>query len=158
MANLFESSNRLTSLAGLENWDTSNVTSFNDLFYTGGNGSITDIAALARWDVSKVTDMRYAFSGHKVVDVSPLAAWNVRSVGDYYYMFVHNLIRESICSLADWPVKRDASGFGMFDVKYTAGSSGPTVDAHCLDGWNIIREKSYDWFDGRTFILPSWAH
>lgn len=142
-----------SSLAGLETWDVSNVTSLTDAFYSAGSGTINNVSALSRWDVSNVTAARYMLSGHKVVDISPLAAWNVRNIDDFYYMFVHNKIDGSICSLADWPIKRDAYGYGMFD---SYPSTYP-VDARCLESWNI-NPSNFGWFPSNKYIKPSWAN
>lgn len=142
-----------SSLSGLETWDVSNVTSLKDTFYNGGSGYINDVSALSRWDVSNVTIARYMLSGHKVVDISPLAAWNVRNIDDFYYMFVHNKIDGSICSLADWPIKRDAYGYGMFD----SNPDTYPVDARCLEPWNI-NSSNYDWFPSNKYTKPSWAN
>ena len=158
MWGMFESSNQLASLDGLENWDVSNVTSFGKMFDSGGNGGVlSDISALARWDVSNVTDMEYMFSNNRIADVSALAGWNVGKVDHYLYMFLNNSIKESICSLADWPVKHNLTGYGS-GMFFTSGSAYPTIDAHCLDGWNIDYDKASNWFNQAVFTIPSWAH
>lgn len=50
----------LTSLHGLEKWDTSEVT---DLYATFANeGSLVDASAIANWNTSNVTNMSVLFA------------------------------------------------------------------------------------------------
>ena len=156
MGNLFKYS-KARSLNGLEKWDVSNVTNMHDLFWDSDYQDynyITDISALSRWDVSNVENMSYMFGNHPVTDISALGGWNVRNVNNYYYMFVYTYVNDSICSLADWPVRHDlTNGYGAF---YTRNRSNK-VDASCLDSWNIPYGKNHGWFNSDAFILPSWA-
>ncbi|MBR3378402.1 BsaA family SipW-dependent biofilm matrix protein [Candidatus Saccharibacteria bacterium] len=156
MGNLFKYS-KARSLNGLEKWDVSNVTNMHDLFWDGDYQDynyITDISALSRWDVSNVEDMSYMFSNHPVTDISALGGWNVRSVKNYYYMFVNTYVNDSICSLADWPVRHDlTNGYGVFHTR----NRSDKVDASCLDPWDIPYGKNHGWFNSNAFILPSWA-
>jgi len=70
--------------ADLSNWDTSNVTNMNYMFYRA-EGFNNDIS---RWNVSKVTDMAGMFSSSLAFNQN-LQSWDVSNVQDMYQMFMN---------------------------------------------------------------------
>ena len=145
-----------SSLHGLEKWDVSNAVTLNDMFWTSSDGP-SDISALSRWDVSNVTDLKYMFNGALFSDVSPLAGWNVKNVTDYRYIFQRTNVDESLCALADWPIKKDAAGTYFVYLRDNTGTSA--VDLTCLDKWGIEESNRDLWFRNipSSWILPVWA-
>ena len=48
---------------------------------------ISDLSPLANWNTGNVTDMSRMFEGNQISDLSPLANWNTGNVTDMSYMF-----------------------------------------------------------------------
>lgn len=67
---------KLTSIVGLENFDTSNVKTIDNLFRN--TGSLTDLSGIENWNVEKVTSMSGAFSGSGIESID-LSKWNFAS-------------------------------------------------------------------------------
>ena len=82
---MFYGCKALTTLDGLENWDTSAVTKLgNSYYYDAGMfeycSSLTSVEALANWNTGAVTDMSAIFKGcSALTDATPLNGWNVAS-------------------------------------------------------------------------------
>lgn len=71
-----------TDFSGIENWDVSNVTNMNDMFYGATNFN----QPLDNWDVSSVTNMSGMFSGAEEFN-QPLDNWDVSNVTNMSEMF-----------------------------------------------------------------------
>ena len=78
----------------ISNWDTSNVTNMEGIFY-GADAFNQDIsqktvtgdgASYTAWDTSSVTTMRNMFSGADAFN-QPIGSWDVSSVTDMYGLF-----------------------------------------------------------------------
>ena len=68
----------ITSLNGLQNFVTTNVTTINRTF--GGCSQLTDVSAIGGWDVAHVTDATFTFiSDTNVMNFSPLDPWQTES-------------------------------------------------------------------------------
>ncbi|WP_238543710.1 BspA family leucine-rich repeat surface protein [Mycoplasma yeatsii] len=74
--------NKNTTISGLENWDTSNVTDMSRMFYKAKsfNQPLGD-----KFNTSKVTDMSYMFYEAKSFNQS--LNWNTENVNNMKYMF-----------------------------------------------------------------------
>ena len=64
MIYMFYNNTSLTSLDGLEDWDVSNVTTFNYMF--GSNYSLNDASAITDWDIPTTTSFYRMFSSTSV--------------------------------------------------------------------------------------------
>ena len=98
-----EGESKITTLAGLEDWDVSNVTNMNSMFYAvGGYGyndaTSKDGSAIKNWDVRNVKDMSYMFGGFRLEDYSFFNSWNIASLQSVAFMFAHH-----------WNVESDAT-------------------------------------------------
>ena len=74
------------SLAGLESWNTTNVTNMQGIF---AGGEATDLTPIANWDVSNVTNLSKAFMWLGVTDFKGIYKWNTPNVTDLSYTFAH---------------------------------------------------------------------
>ncbi|MGI5990540.1 MAG: InlB B-repeat-containing protein [Lachnospiraceae bacterium] len=80
-AGIFTNCQSLTTITGLENWDTSNFTSISSAFMDCK--SLTSVAGLSNWNVSNVRNMRSTFScASALTDLSALSSWNTTSLTD----------------------------------------------------------------------------
>lgn len=67
----------ITTLRGLQNWNTCNVTDFGNTFT--GLYYLSDINQVSNWNVENATTMHNMFSGcPNVHDFTPLSNWNVQ--------------------------------------------------------------------------------
>ena len=135
MENLFELSTR-TDFSGIENWNVSNVTDMNGMFYGCYNfnqpignwdvSNVTDMSQMfkgcvnfnqdiSRWDVSKVTNMSEMFSFCWNFN-QPLDKWNVSNVEDVWRMFYD--AEAFTQDLSSWLKKnKNIRFYEMFDSK-----------------------------------------
>ena len=133
----------LKSISGLENWNTSNVTSMKYVFgsYKGVGGMIIeDLTPLSNWDVSNVTSMRSMFQYcPKVKNLHGLENWNVSNVTDMNSMFYRNRLLTNLNQLAKWDVSNVDNMSGIFQ-ECTA-----LTDISALKNWNVsnVTDMSY---------------
>ncbi len=163
---------KLTSITGLENMDTSNVTSMAYMF---AGTPVQTISGLAGWDVSKVASMMFMFNKLPNLTQLDLSAWNtgnvtnssnlfngdtaLTSVGDLSnwnmakntnmgYMFTSTSALRSIGSLASWNVGKVTNMQSMF---YATG----ITDLGALDAWDVSNVTSMTFMFSAT---PNLIH
>ncbi|PPE05678.1 hypothetical protein MCORR_v1c07060 [Mesoplasma corruscae] len=78
----FFNNNSFSTIEGIENWDTSNVTNMSYMF----NGASTFNSNISNWDTSKVTDMSYMFNNASSFN-SNISNWDTSSVTNMGTMF-----------------------------------------------------------------------
>jgi pilin isopeptide linkage protein/uncharacterized repeat protein (TIGR02543 family) len=91
-AGIFSNCSSLTTVTGLENWDTSNFTNLSGAFINCK--SLTSIAGLSNWDVSKVRYMISTFRGTaSVSDFSAISGWNTSSLTNMASTFLGTSVK-----------------------------------------------------------------
>lgn len=123
--NYFTSSTSLTSISGLENINTSAVTSMENWFRSL---SVTSISGSANWDTSNVTNMGNMFSNcTNLQTIDSFANWNVSKVGLFYSMFekLPNLSPSVFTGLANWNTSSATRMSNMFALDEESDSSSP---------------------------------
>ena len=118
--------NDLTSLDGLETWDTSGATTMRYMFSDSDPNStanyahgsyITDIDAVSGWNVSNVTDLTGTFAGIIPDDLTALANWDVSKVESLAYTFcgslqhVENSVYRTCKDISDYGVIYKNTGY-----------------------------------------------
>ena len=120
---MFENCTQLTSVNGIGSWNTSAVTSMQNLFY-GAEAFNQDISG---WDVSSVTDMSDMFQGATSFN-QPLNSWDVSNVESMSYMFGSAIA-----------FNQDISGWNVSSV--TNSMEGMFISAIAfnqdISGWNV---------------------
>ena len=133
----------LTSLHGLENFDTSGLTTMRGCFRY--NGQLTSADGLETWDVSACQDFREAFYGlHWLSDTSAFADWNTASAVYFDQMFYFTASILNVSNF-DWDYSNVSSMGGMFAgfLKYYS----PKI------GKEVYQDAYYYWdYDGRRYI------
>lgn len=85
MCKVFYGCDALTTIIGLENWNTASVTDMSGMF---GKTAISKITGVADWDTSNVESMSSMFDEDKnLIDVSELSKWDTSNVQSMRYMF-----------------------------------------------------------------------
>ena len=119
----------------ISNWDTSNVTNMEGIFY-GADAFNQDIsqktvtgdgASYTAWDTSSVTTMRNMFSGADAFN-QPIGTWDVSSVTDMYGLFYSaNSFNQN---LSNWNTINVTNMGYMFDSANSFNQN--------LSNWNTI--------------------
>ena len=113
MGGMFQGCSGLTSLAGLEKWNIENTTSLYRVFY--GCFGLTSLVGLEKWNTKNITDMSGMFHGCSgLTSLVGLEKWNTGNVTDMRDMFVGCSKLASLKALTDWDTK-NVKNFGRRD-------------------------------------------
>ena len=123
----------------ISNWDTSNVTDMDDLFYNlNGNLFNEDIG---KWDVSNVTTMECMFCDAKSFN-QDLNNWNVSNVTSMRNMF--NYCKAFNKPLDKWNVSKVKNMEGMFAESISFNQD--------ISNWNVSRVE-----DMNRMFFRAWS-
>ena len=186
LARLFTVLGDVTTIEGLEYFDTGNVRDMSGMF--AFTSSLTSVGDLSGWDVSNVEDMSEMFSGAgRVADtnnlsgIDGLSSWDVGNVTDMSYMFgneagitnldlsgwdVSNVTNmTSMFSLATRLTNLDLSGWDTGNVEDMSNMFSNAMNLTSvgdLSGWDVnnVEDMSNMFFDARSLIsvgdLSDW--
>ena len=144
----------LIDISGLANWDMSNVTNLENMFWgtsisdisplsnwnipkiTSIGGmfwctEINDLSPIAHWDTSNVTNMAQIFNSTNIIDLSPITNWDVSNVKNMSNMFYITPIKD-LTPIKDWNTKSVTDMAAMF-----AGAQ--INDLNPIKSWNITK-------------------
>ncbi|MBR6129706.1 MAG: BspA family leucine-rich repeat surface protein [Bacteroidaceae bacterium] len=140
MAGMFSSCSELTSIEGLENLNTDNVTIMGGMF---SGCSKLEFLDLSSFNTSNVTRMDGMFEDCSSLQIIDLSSFDVTNVTDMLYMFDSCSELTTICCFGDWSVS-NTSSYAMFRgcEKLVGGKGTPFDDA--------FTDKSYARPDGGT--------
>jgi len=128
IANLFNELPNLTTIVGIENWDTSDVTSMRGLF--ANNHRLTSVGDLSNWDTSNVTDMSWMFANARALtSVGDLSNWDTSLTTTMASMFQATIELTSLDFISNWNTSNVTDMRGMF----RAASELTSLD---LSSWN----------------------
>ncbi len=144
MSGMFLGARNLTSLTGVEEWDTGNVTKMTYMFEDAID-NVADLKPLKDWDTSNVTDMAYMFysdaggyyereKNYGPSDISDLGGWDVSKVVYMDYMFYGLNNVTDITALGAWETSSLEETPLMFYLN----------DLHSLEplgNWNMSKVK-----------------
>jgi surface protein len=147
----------LTTLRGLNNWNTSNITSLANSFFE--LAYIPNVNELSNWDTSKVTNMYKTFYNCLTLnDISGLINWDTTNVKNYSRMFFNctNLI--DISNLSNWNITaarfsemfyadRNLTTLPDWDtttVQYFDSTFVNCTNLTNLPNWNVT--NAYNWY------------
>lgn len=140
----FANKTGLTSISGLENINTSAVTSMEGWF---ASLSVTSISGSANWDTSKVTNMGSLFAScPNLQTIDSFANWDVSKVSLFYNMFnrLPNLSPSVFTGLANWNTSSATNMASMFSLDEENDSSSPNY------------YKGIDTFSDYTIPVGKW--
>lgn len=158
MSGVFQGCYGLTSLAGLEKWNTGNVVRMNNMFKNCFK--LASIEALADWDVKNVKyfgndDIQDAYNGMfsgclRLTSLIPLKKWNTKLAKNMNCMFSGCSGLTSLAGLEKWDTSRAMSMTNMF---FGCSSLTSLVE---LDKWNTKRVKRMDgMFQGCSGLISA---
>ena len=137
-------------ITGMENWDTSQVTTMWSMFeYSGWQAKTYHIGNIGLWDVSNVWDMQSMFGSAAMnateVYIGDLSTWNTDSLEVMIDMFndmgthAKNL---SIGDIGTWDVSQVDM---MWCVFMNMGEYSETVDIGDLSQWDVSNSEDFSW-------------
>ncbi len=109
-SSLFSGLKGVTSIDGLNNLDTSKVTSMSGMFQNTLNLKSLD---LSNWDTSNVTDMNYMFGGMSSLENVNLSSFDTSKVTDMGSMFIVTYALKKL-DLSSFNTKNVTTMSGMF--------------------------------------------
>jgi hypothetical protein len=100
---MFSKENTLGGNLDLSDWDMSEATNLDSMFFHEKSGRYIsiDINSLKDWDVSKVTDFRFCFQSYYGF-VGVLKKWDMRNARFVYGMFNGIVTLKDISKLGKW--------------------------------------------------------
>lgn len=115
---MFENCNHLTTINGIDEWDTSNIKTMANMFW--GCESLTSGAlnGINDWNVSKVNDMSGMFGFCFSLSTLDLSKWDTSNVQDMSYMFQQ-------CR----PV---SGGEGLTELNLSGWNTSKVTDMSCM--------------------------
>lgn len=169
----FSSIPGLTSLDGLEEWNTnpesSALETMSDTF--SNNPDLTDLGALSDWNVSKVTNMSSTFANISADNLYALSDWNVASVvnmkcifagGKYIYTVNNHAFSNLGCdSIGDYREPfggvKSLAGVENWHTDSLENMNGLVMgsalsDLSSISGWNIDKVKDIRYITTHTNI------
>ena len=149
--------NNVTSINGLELFDTSNVTTMQGMFIGCIKVKIIDIST---WDVHNVTTMQYMFGGHSsyggnmaLTSIGNTQNWNTSSLTNTRCMF------QSCSSLTSLDVSNwDVSSVNTMEYMFHNCSSLTTLDVSNWDVGNVttMRNMFYNCSSLTALDVSNW--
>lgn len=129
---LFASCNVLTTIDGIADWDTSNVTNMDRTFV---NCTILPNVDVSRWNTGKVTGMTETFGFCAAMTTIPVDNWDVSKVTNFSFMF-RNCTSLTTLNLNNWRF-HTTSNVNLSYLFWQCGSvSSIGTD---LSGWNTTK-------------------
>ena len=135
---MFYMINNLSEISGINDWDTTNATNMNSMFYFAGySATIWSIGNLSSWSTSNVTGMDHMFyyAGYSATTFTlDLSSWNTSNVTDMINMFESAGYSATTFTLdlSSWNTSNVTNMNSMF---YRAGYSATTFTLD-LSSWN----------------------
>ena len=112
---------KLTSIDGLQNWNVSKVTDFQNIFRH--TEKLTNVDALINWDTSSATSFKTAFSYmDNLLNVDGLINWNTSNVTNMNGIFTSSYNLTDISGLQNWKVSK------VTDFQYAFNINNATVE------------------------------
>ena len=140
---LFKNFRYITTIEGLEKFDTSNVTNTSYMFDNAGENAKSFNIDLSNWDTSNVTDMSYMFdyAGENATSFSmDLSNWNTSNVTNMSYMFQEAGLSATSFSmnLSNWNTSN------VTNMSYMFSSAGYNATSFSMDLSNWDTSKVID--------------
>ncbi len=128
---MFVAVNNITNINGLRNWDMSNVTNMYMAFSSAT--SLNDLSGASGWNTSKVINMANTFSGTAVQNLNGLENWDTSKVTNMMGLFHGDKSLTDLSSIANWDVSSVTNMSRMF------GNNTLLSDISDLSEWNVSR-------------------
>lgn len=152
---LFRNCSSLVNIDGLSNWNTSSVTDMSLMFLYCP--SLSNIDSLSDWDTEKVTNMCGMFSYCKsLLSLDALSNWDVGSVTNMDQMFCDCASLTNLDGISGWDVgsvtDMNAMFYGCSSLTNLGGISGWDVGNVMDMGWMFYDCRSLTALD-----LSGWS-
>lgn len=142
---MFARRKNLTTIIGLDKWDTSNIIDMRWLFKST---QFTDLEQLRNWGISNVTEIQNMFSPH-TTNIDALSNWDVSKVNNAAYLFAHCDQIQDFTPISNWELGKNADKLNLTEMFHN--SSMEFVD---LSKWNIKEDTTTE----RMFLYKDDAN
>ena len=138
----------LTTIKGIESWNTENVSLLRTTFQV-----CTELTELniSNWNTSKVTDMSYLFRDCSSLTTIPVSNWDTSACTDMSNMFAKCYALTSL-DISRWNVSKVTNFNSMFSMSDYGTTSAPitTLD---VSNWDVSSATDMGWmFYGLTSL------
>ncbi|MGI5990541.1 MAG: InlB B-repeat-containing protein [Lachnospiraceae bacterium] len=140
----------LTSLSGLENWDVSHVTDMEATFRE--TSSVTDYSPVSGWDTSSVQDMTETFLDSGLTDLHVLSGWDTSNVTTMHSIFMNCQNLTDMSGLENWSMSSNETIVQF--VAFCSSLREITVPS----GWDFSNvEDLYNAFNSRSISKMTFS-
>lgn len=134
---MFSKLNSLTTISGLDSWDTGNVKNMRAMF--SSCTKLSTINGLDSLDVGNVEDMSSMFYGlESLTSLAGLELWDVGNVENMQYMFKKCINLEDISPIMNWNIGDECRFDSMFE------DSNIFVKMEFYSNWQRLLEDSFN--------------
>ena len=134
---MFYSCNNLTTISGLDTWDTGNIEDMHGMFKNCNK--LTRIHSMRDWDLSNVRDTSYMFENcGSLSSLSDLKCWDMSNVNDMTAMFRDCTGLKNLDGLTNWKLQSAKSMERMFEN---------CMELECIDSvntWSISHDVNVE--------------
>ena len=109
-SSLFDNLTNVISITGMNNFNTSNVTNMQGMFYEARNLTTLDVS---NWDTSKVTTMRSMFVNLRRITTLNVSNWNTSNVTNMQFVFYY-MNNITTLDVSNWNTSKVTDMVGMF--------------------------------------------
>ena len=146
---MFQDCNNLNSLKGLDQFDTSKVTSMNNVFQNCK--TLIEITGIDEWNIENVTSFSNMFDGcESLKELPDLSKWETKNATKMDYMFSNCTNLEKIQYISKWNVENVINMNSMFENCSNLNSFpdklewklNPKLDKYYIfNGCDLLNEK-----------------
>ena len=146
LSDMFYGDSQLTSIAGIENLDTSRTIDFSTMFYSCGVSSFD----LSSWNTSSAKDLTGMFATSSVTSVN-LSGWDISHVENMSEVFDHCQSLVDV-NLSGWNTSSVTNMYCMFN-------SCSALSFDC-SSWNVSSVSNHAGFnsDAPGVTAPAWTN
>ena len=126
----FHELNNMTSVEGMENLNTADVTNMRNMF--GGCYSLATID-LSSFNTSKVTDMQGMFTSCRSLTSIDVSTFDISNVTEMRTMFIDCPALKTIYCSNDWSTSTAQSGYMFSGCTSLIGGKGTAFDKNVMD-------------------------
>ncbi|WEV75105.1 BspA family leucine-rich repeat surface protein [Bifidobacterium sp. ESL0800] len=138
---MFQEDPALTTITGLDDWDTSAINDMSGMFWTRNvdsntASSLESVGDLSNWDVHNVKSFSQLFDDNmKLTTVGNLSRWKVGNSNDFSWMFENTGISD-LGNLSQWDMGNATSLWAMF-------SGMPVTALPGIKDWDVSKVESF---------------
>ena len=134
MSSMFEGCEKIKSIYGLKNLDTSKVISMKNMFYECQN--LIKLPDMSNWNTSNIINMEGMFNNNKQLKIIPdISKWDTSKVNSMMSMFNNCESLKSLPDISNWNITN------TIDLRYMFSNCSNLTTLPDISKWNLINVK-----------------